>query len=623
MNYKLSELVEISKFKVILDGFYSATGIAVGIVDVDGTVLAASGWRRVCARFHRTNERTVARCRKSHKHIVEQINNGEKFVIYKCGNGLTDLGSPVKIEDSLMAIVCGDQFFLKEPDLDFFRKQAREFGFEEEEYIKEVLDVPIIPEEKIRPIISFFTRFAELITEMGYKHLQQLETMEKLRASEEQIQYLAFYDPLTGLPNRSLFLEKSGAVLAKPMGQRYRGATFFVDMDNFKAVNDTIGHAAGDELLKTAAQKIRASMPEYDIVARWGGDEFIILQPDIGSVEDAAGTADRILEVFRSAWIVGGHEFYLTASIGISIYPEDGNDIHILLRNAETAMYKAKELNKNNYQFYEEQMNTMVLRKVSMENELRHAVENGEFVVFYQPQIDMKTGKMAGMEALVRWLHPLKGIVAPADFIPVAEETGLIVPIGEFVLKTACGQVKSWMEKGCPPLSIAVNISALQFGQKDFVGKVKEILDEVGLEHHYLELEITESTFIGSMDSTVKILNELREMGIKVSLDDFGTGYSSLNYLRRLPIDRIKIDKSFVDDLRNNPQDDVVNGAIILLAQKMKLEVIAEGIETFEQYVFLRDQNCDLAQGYLFSKPLPAHEMEKLLEGDMTFGKVS
>lgn len=431
---------------------------------------------------------------------------------------------------------------------------------------------------------------------------------------QQQVHRMAYYDSLTGLPNRILFFNTLKQELEKSKQNGQKGALFFVDLDNFKTINDTIGHAFGDELLKTVAKMIQASIGQSAMAARIGGDEFIILSPNVANMVEVVDIARKLLSILNGTWRVKEYEFYLTASIGITVYPTDGNSADQLLKNADMAMYAAKEKGKNSYQFFDKAMSQRILEKAAMEKSLRYAIKNNELDVYYQPMLDVKTGKVVEIEALLRWKHPQKGLLSPFDFIPIAEETGLIIPIGEWVLRTACRQNKIWEQNGYFPCSIAVNISAVQLQNRDFVETVKKVLHDTGLAPGLLQLEITESTLMKSIDSTINILNDLRRIGVKISLDDFGTGYSSLNYLKRLPINTLKIDKTFVDDIQGESDDKAITGAIIALAHRMRLDVTAEGVETKEQLKCLTSQQCDKVQGFLLCKPCPAEELEELIK---------
>ncbi|MBZ4646945.1 MAG: polar amino acid transport system substrate-binding protein [Petroclostridium sp.] len=436
-----------------------------------------------------------------------------------------------------------------------------------------------------------------------------------LKADRElQMQYkMAYYDSLTGLPNRTSLMERLNDALVRARRDNHMVSVIFLDLDNFKTINDTLGHTFGDLLLKNVGEMLQRYLGEGNTVARLGGDELVLLQPRIYSVDDVLKIVVKIVEALQHPWILDDREFYITTSIGIALYPDHGQDAQTLLKNADTAMYYAKELGKNTYQLFNQSMNTKILQRLEMESNLRHALERNEFTVYYQPQIDVGTGKIIGAEALIRWIHPTMGFVPPMDFIPLAEETGLIVPISEWLLRTACIQNKKWQESGLPPICMAVNLSARQFQQQNLVEMISSLLQETALEQQWLELEITESIAMKDLDYTILVLKRLKEMGIHISLDDFGTGYSSLNYLKRLPINTLKIDKSFVHDITANSNEEAIAKALISLAHSMKLTIVAEGVETEEQFAFLKEQKCDRVQGYLFSKPLPVDEFEKLL----------
>jgi diguanylate cyclase (GGDEF)-like protein/PAS domain S-box-containing protein len=434
---------------------------------------------------------------------------------------------------------------------------------------------------------------------------------ERKRA-QATINHLAYHDVLTGLANRTLFYDRLTMEIARAHRSKHMMAIMFLDLDRFKYVNDMMGHAVGDMLLTSVGQKLKDCVRTTDTVARIGGDEFTIFLPEISRGEDAAKVAQKIISVLREPWKLSGGEFQITASIGIVLYPNDGENIDTLIKNADTAMYRAKE-KENNYQFYTPDMNAKAVERMEMELALRKAYEQGNFILHYQPQVNISTGNIIGVEVLIRWQHPEKGMILPLEFIQLAEETGLIVPIGEWVLRTACKQSKAWQVAGFKPIILAVNISACQFSNIQLVEKVSEILDETGLNPSVLELEITESTAMKDVDFSVAMLKKLREMGINIAIDDFGTGYSSLNYLKRFPITTLKIDRSFVRDVMENPEDAAIVSTIIVLAKKLKFNVIVEGIETCLQKDFFLAQGCTMGQGYLYSKPVTEEEFEKLM----------
>jgi diguanylate cyclase (GGDEF)-like protein/PAS domain S-box-containing protein len=432
------------------------------------------------------------------------------------------------------------------------------------------------------------------------------------KRTQERLTYLAHYDELTGLPNRTLFNENLRQILVDSQRRQRLVAVMFLDLDRFKTINDTLGHETGDTLLKAVAERLRQSVRRGDVIARLGGDEFTIALADVAQADDVALVAKKILESFAYPFQIGGRDLFVTTSIGIGLYPQDHEQADGLLKSADAAMYRAKELGRNNYQFYTKELNAQASKRLALETHLRRALERNEFFLNYQPQVDLRTGEMVGMEALIRWQNPELGLVSPADFIPLAEETGLIVPIGDWVLRTACNQNKAWQKAGLPALRISVNLSARQFREKNLIDTVRQILDQTGLAPKYLELELTES-LLQHVETAELVLKELHNLGVHLSVDDFGTGYSSLNYLKRFPIDNLKIDRSFVRDVINDPDDAAITDAIITMAHTLGIYVVAEGVETREQLAFLHQHRCDLVQGYYFSKPLPAEAFVELL----------
>jgi diguanylate cyclase (GGDEF)-like protein len=434
------------------------------------------------------------------------------------------------------------------------------------------------------------------------------------KQAEDRIHFMANHDALTGLPNRTLLKDRlTQAVLYAKRYDRW-ATVVFLDLDNFKYVNDSLGHTVGDELLKIVAERMVSCVRATDTVVRLGGDEFVILffdQPK--SADIISATLQKIRATIAEPIRVEGHDLAVTCSMGLANYPNDGTDADALLANADAAMYRAKEMGRDNFQFYTPELNTKVHEKFLLQKELRNAILRSEFVVHYQPQVDLRTGRIFAVEALIRWQHPSHGMVAPIKFIPMAEETGLIVPIGDWVLLAACRQNKAWQDSGLPAMTICVNVSARQFKERNWVGRVAGALRESGLEARYLELELTESLIMQDVEQAVATMRELQILGVQLSVDDFGTGYSSLAALKNFPVARLKIDKSFISDILNNENDRAVASAVISLGQKLNLRVIAEGVETEDQVAFLRANNCDEMQGYHFSKPISAAGIEDLL----------
>ncbi|WP_374265427.1 EAL domain-containing protein [Zoogloea sp.] len=433
------------------------------------------------------------------------------------------------------------------------------------------------------------------------------------KASEARIAFLAQHDPLTGLPNRTLLHDRLDQALANAARHGTRIALMFLDLDRFKTINDSLGHMIGDRLLQGVAQRLTSCVRETDTVSRQGGDEFLIVLTDVDVPDDAARVAEKILDLLQPPFDMDGQQLGTSFSIGIALYPEDGRDVEMLMKNADTAMYHAKESGRNTYRFFDEAMNVNALERLHLENGLRQAIEQQEFQLYYQPQVELASGRIIGVEALLRWFSGNLGSISPARFIPLAEECGLIVPIGEWVLQTACRQARAWQDAGLPPVPVAVNLSALQFRRSDIVASVASALAQSGIDGRWLELELTESLLMQSGPDVAAILGRLKALGVRLSIDDFGTGYSSLAYLKRFPVDQLKVDQSFVRDLSDDPDDATIVRAIIQLGNSLRLEVIAEGTETPEQMDFLRREGCVAAQGYLFSPPLPAEAVTGLL----------
>lgn len=433
---------------------------------------------------------------------------------------------------------------------------------------------------------------------------------------EERIKYQTYHDALTELPNRALLKDRLSMALIHANKNGKMTAVMVLDLDRFKRINDTLGHPTGDILLQQAAKRLKACIGEGDTVSRLGGDEFAILLEDIQGAEKVLNNAQNILYTLEKPFRIMEHDLHISTSIGISIYPIDGEDIDTLLKNADTAMYQAKQEGRNRYRLYAPMMNDKALQRLAMENELRKALSREELMVYYQPQIDLKTGQLIGAEALVRWNHPELGFLSPAEFIPLAEETGLIKDLGDFVLKTACRQNKEWQDRGLKKISIAVNLSPLQFQHKNLLCEIKGCLKEIDLDPRYLELEITESSAIKNPDLTIKTLKELKKIGIQLAIDDFGTGYSSLGLLHQLPLDKLKIDKSFLKNIMVDQDSQAIVSAIVAMAKSLGLKVLAEGVEEREQLLYLRDRQCDQIQGYIISAPVAASNFEAFLKCD-------
>lgn len=433
------------------------------------------------------------------------------------------------------------------------------------------------------------------------------------RAMAQRMTHLAKHDVLTGQPNRLLLHERLEQAITFAQRHRRQMALLFLDLDYFKYINDSLGHAVGDQLLISVAKRLQACVRASDTVCRQGGDEFVILLTQIEQPQDAAQVAGKILTALVDPHIIGAHELQVSISIGISVYPNDGDNVDNIMKNADTAMYHAKSNGRNNYQFFRSEMNDYAMRRLMIEGHLRRALDQQEFVLHYQPQIQLDTGVMTGAEALIRWQHPELGLVFPIQFVPVAEESGLIVPIGHWVLREVCYQIRAWLDAGLQAVPVAVNVSAIELRHLQFINALEAILGETGLPAQYLKLELTESVLMHDTEASQCTLNALKAMGLGLAIDDFGTGYSSLSYLRRFPIDTLKIDSSFVRDMVTDPDDAAIVNAVIGMGRNLKQRVVAEGVENPKQLAMLRAQHCDTGQGYQFSQPLCAEEFECLL----------
>jgi len=500
-------------------------------------------------------------------------------------------------------------------------------------FIKKVQNLYAQPEEESYDVLQFkdgriMERYSrpQRIEEKCVGRVWSFRDITAQKKAEEQIAQMAYFDLLTNLPNRYLLKDRLNQAIIYAEKYKKLLAIIYLDLDDFKTVNDTFGHNFGDTFLQSVSDRLEKSIRSIDTLsrakednlettlARLGGDEFTILLREIKEPQDASRVAQRMVDLFLQPFCIEDRAIFISTSIGIALYPGDGRDVDTLLKNADTAMYHAKEKGRNHYQFFSEYMNTEAVERFSIESSLRTSIEKGDFQLYYQPQYDSATGKMIGVESLIRWIHPEKGMLLPDIFIPIAEKSGLIIPIGNWVLKTACAQNKEWQRAGFPPLYVTVNISGVQFKQKDFAESVAQTLLDTHLEPRYLELELTETILMEPTELTFKTLHELKATGVRLAIDDFGTGYSSLGYLKRLPIDTLKIDRSFVRDIISNPDDRAIIRSIISLARTLNLNVIAEGVETHEQLLYLQEQGSDGIQGFLLSEPISSSSFLELLK---------
>src|SRR5215217_5061303 len=502
--------------------------------------------------------------------------------------------------DTVVVMVSGNQ------DIEFAIRALRVGAFD---YISKPLDL-----RHVEASVERALHHCNVLKE-NRRYKEQLENLLQQRTA--QVDWLAYYDTLTQLPNRALFEERLAQACAIAKASEQSLGVLFISLDQFKKVNDSLGHGPGDVLLREFAERLKSCISKSDTVARFGNDEFALLRTQIDGTKDVFETIASLSQLLKFSFDLPGHELVATASVGVSLFPMDGQDSHTLLKNAGAALYKAKKSGGANYQFFTADMHELATRRLELETDLRRAIQNEEFLIYYEPRVSVDSLVITGVEALVRWQHPQLGLVSPSDFIPLAEDTGLIVPIGEWVLRTACLQGRRWSDQGYAPIPIAVNISARQFHDQDLAQTVIRILEETGLSPKYHELELTESSIMQNAEFAADMLSRLKNMGINISIDDFGTGFSSLGSLKSLPIDALKIDQSFVREATTDPDDAALVMAIITLGHNLRLKVIAEGVETVEQLRFLQLLRCDEIQGYFFSKPLPADKLVSLFEPQM------
>ena len=534
------------------------------------------------------------------RHAMEQ----EGYLVIEATNGLEAVQAAVRQAPDLILM---DAVM---PEMDGFRATSELKGMDEYAETPILIITSLDDDPSVEQ--AFQVGACDYITKpVNWSVLKQrVKRLLFTADAERKIKHLAYHDTLTGLPNRMLFMDRMDQAISRATRSNESFALLFLDVDNFKVINDSMGHEAGDRLLISVTQRLRDALRRSDTIARLGGDEFTILLENLSEPEAVILVVKNLLEKISEPIVISGREMHISASVGISMYPGDGQSFGHLLKNADTAMYRAKELGRNTFQFYTAEMSEIAMRRLELENSLRYAIEGQDFVIFYQPKFDFKSGKCSGMEALVRWDHPEKGIIPPDEFIPLAEETGMIVPLGEWVIRTACRQFSQWKKSGYAIDNISINVSARQFHEQDLTGLFEQLIEELELNPAEIEVELTESTLVKNQANAKKILDELHQMGLLIALDDFGTGYASMAYLKDFPIDTVKIDRSFVRDIPDDREDTAIVKAITGLADALGLKLIAEGVESEQQISFLKDIGCMHGQGYYWSKPVSAMEFE-------------
>lgn len=605
MELKFSKFISLSEIKNLIKSFYELTGIMCFIKCKEKKINV----------FSNKDSLLNFRFRNYDKYIIEQImHHNNKYATYKSKSGLMYVGIPVYIGDKLECIIFTTPIFYKDPDMKYLKDEITVFRKNESKILDLINDIPVFSYKKISKMIKLFCTITGIIQEISYSHIKCIDYNKKeIKQKYNYIRYIkkkAYYDELTSLPNWNYLKEKMKEYIELNPDKNF--ALIHIDLDNFKNINDIFGYKYGDNLLKKIGLIIKNMYVKDAIVARKCGNEFLVFKME-SNLENLTKEVQNILDTLSGLWNFNGTEVLISVSIGISRYPNDACDAMGLIRRADIALNKAKSSERNSYKIFEKYMYDDILRKSEMEKELRKAIKNDEFVLYYQPQMDIKINRILSFEALIRWNNPRFGWIMPNDFIGLSEETGLIVPIGEWVFKQACIQSATWKEKGYSFDFISINVSTVQLKSNGFVDMVKRALEETGADPKSIEVEITESVVMESLEENLKIINKLKDMNIRVALDDFGSGYSSLNYLKSIPINTIKIDKTFIDGICRNSYENIIIEQIINLAHKMKLDVIAEGVEFKEQFISLKMKDCNKIQGYYFGKPMPIKSIDKIL----------
>lgn len=641
IKYKFSDLVSLKKFQCILESFSNIAQVPVVIYDMDGKAVVFTKKKDLSTKILKLNYKYKLNCNYDIQKIIERVKKGEKYLIEVCQDGFINIVGTIVIENEPIAVIIAGQLYFPELDKEQLVENVGIYSFNEYQSLKVIDQFETFITEKANILLKFVEEFTQIVIDMGYDLMKCFESEEKIKeaydnlynlnkrleSEKEEIKSLAYNDAVTGLPNKRGFYKIfDDKILENCLRKNIlKGSLMILGLNNFKNVNDTLGYDFGDKILKLCGSKLKKLLLNDEAyIFKFESDKFLVFMPNTKEETSLTDIVKRILQIFRQQWSIERHKILITVSIGVRIFNYTDSNPETIIKNADSAMYKAKESGLNKYVFYDKAISEALERKVKIENCLNKALENEEFFLCYQPQVNVLNNQIEGFEALLRWNSKELGFVSPAEFIPIAEETGLIVPIGNWIIKTACIQSKKWSDKEYKFDHIAVNISAVQLQQLDFVNTVKSILKETGIRAENFEIEITESTLIKSLNLNIKKLEELRTIGVKIALDDFGTGYSSLNYLKMLPVNRIKIDKSFIDDICTGTNEEIIIEALIFLGHKMNLDIVAEGVELKEQVEILKNKNCDKIQGYYFSKPLKKLDAENILKtGPILTGKLS
>lgn len=638
MNYNFEDVIDMEELNSLIKSLNSITNIPVSVNDVHGKTLLAYGCRDVCKNFYKKNETTYELCKNNQNNLINCLRKNEELTIFKCNYGIFNILYPVYFDGKLIAVISAGQFFYSEYQMKHCLKIAETYSFNQKEFIESVNNVPVLSNEQISKLKECITDFGRLLNKFLCRQAKQIELQgmlenkykelesehyelckleKKLILNDKRIIKLAYYDDLTGLPNKVNLIQKLKLKIKQVSPKEGKKiAAIFIDLDDFKNAN-SFGYVYGDKILIEAGNKLKKCISCDDVLCRYGEDEFLILKSEFEFMDEIHKLVKRIFDEFKKPWEIDKQKVHINTSMGISVFPDNAQDADSMIEYADMALSRAKNKGKNRAEYFDDYMYNEIVQNAKMQMNFVESLKKHEFFLTYQPQVNVETGRIFGIEALVRWNTPNKGVISPAEFIPAAEQNGFIIELGEWVLKEACRQNKFWQDKGYGSMIMSVNVSERQLQNDNFVDIVESILKETKLEPQYLELELTESSMMKNINVNICKLQKLKEMGIKIALDDFGTGYSSLNYLRIFPLSTLKIDKSFISNVCNDSYEKMITNSIMQLGQNMKLDIIAEGVEIKEQLNFLKSINCYNIQGYLFYKPCLPGEVEKIILPNM------